>query len=155
MLSVLFAFWSFNMLHWYESGYMELELHVARFFEKIENDVWKFQKIWDKKSWDRQLWDLLVCKESILNSLYFGLSKNDLEVSTSRFFVPNFLKLRSVIFDFFFKKRLHGARAPFEVFLIDMHRWPPLLFSFLLSPSFLVNRKSTINIICLFICRSM
>jgi hypothetical protein len=45
-----------------------------------------------------------VCKESILNSLYFGLSKNDLEVSTSRFFVPNFLKLRSVILDFFLKK---------------------------------------------------
>jgi hypothetical protein len=44
--------------------------------------------------------------------------------------------------------------GPFISF-IDMHRWPPLLFSFLFSPSFLVNSKSTSNIICLFICWSI
>jgi hypothetical protein len=33
---------------------MELKFHVAYFFpKKIENDVWKFHKIQDKKSWDR------------------------------------------------------------------------------------------------------
>jgi hypothetical protein len=64
---------------------MELELHVAYFFEKIKNNIWKIQKIQNKKSWDRQLWDLLVCKKSILNSLYFGLSKNDKSAKISNF----------------------------------------------------------------------
>jgi hypothetical protein len=27
---------------YYESGFLYLELHVARFFEKIENDILKF-----------------------------------------------------------------------------------------------------------------
>jgi hypothetical protein len=35
-----------------------------------------------------------------------------------KIFCPKFLKLRSVIFQFFLKNGLHGARAPFKVFLV-------------------------------------
>jgi hypothetical protein len=47
------AFLSDKQEYCLESGQLELELHVARFFKKFENDVWKFQNIPDKFFWDR------------------------------------------------------------------------------------------------------
>jgi hypothetical protein len=41
-----------------------------------------------------------------------------------KIFCPIFLKLSNTIFEFFEKTELHGARAPFEVFMDSWTIWP-------------------------------
>jgi hypothetical protein len=69
---------------YYESGYMELELYVAHFF-KSKMIFKSFQKI-RTKNIEIENYEIYYCaKKSILNSLYFGLSKNNKLAKISNF----------------------------------------------------------------------